>query len=294
MLIFFRRFSYKKLKRLSIVWLTLALIFLHSLGIGIVLAGGKGQHTAYDLYFNSRNPVISSERLGLLTTMRIDLQRHVMGWSPSLVAEQPFIPEPDLVPVIEESNKDSEKSNEEDKPIVIEYNEMEIDFEQLISEEENEEIIEMHHYFANSTPSEKNEYTGKYEGYNLILITAESFAPYAINEEVTPTLHKLKNQGYHFTNFYTPLWEVSTTDGEYVALTGLLPKSGVWSFTESGYNHLPFVMGNQLKNLGYKRSHITIIHTPITIGMLPTLILGMNTKELETDLTCERYGLHLT
>src|SRR5690606_372494 len=97
----------------------------------------------------------------------------------------------------------------------------------------------------------KNDYTGKYKGYNLILITAESFSPFAIDENVTPTLYKMANEGYQFTNFYTPVWGVSTSDGEYVALQGLIPKSGVWSFQESGKNSLPFVLGNQLKKLNY-------------------------------------------
>jgi lipoteichoic acid synthase len=44
---------------------------------------------------------------------------------------------------------------------------------------------------------------------------------------------------------------VSTSDGEYVACTGLIPKSGVWSFARSAENYLPFVMGNQFKKLGY-------------------------------------------
>lgn len=246
--------SLQKFKRHFIGWLALALILVHSIGIGIVLFGDKGQHTAHDLYFNSRNLVISSDRLGLLTTMRIDLQRHMFGWAPSIKAAPPYVPKPNLETEIEDNNKDieSKKADKVQEENIIEYNVMDIDFDQLITQEEDEKIIEMHHYFSNVTPTEKNEYTGRFKGYNLILITAESFAPYAINEEVTPTLHKLITQGYHFTNFYTPLWEVSTTDGEYVALTGLLPKSGVWSFTESGNNHLPFVMGSQFKNLGYK------------------------------------------
>nr|WP_239534029.1 LTA synthase family protein [Thalassobacillus pellis] len=110
----------------------------------------------------------------------------------------------------------------------------------------------MHRYFSNVEPTEKNNYTGKYKGYNLIFITAESFSPYAVHKEVTPTLYKLVNKGYNFPNFYNPSWGVSTSDGEYVACTSLLPKSGVWSFFKSGDNHMPFAMGNQLKQLGYK------------------------------------------
>ncbi len=265
LLVFGKKYlSFQKLKLRYIGGLVLALILVHSIGVTIVLAGGKTQHSAYDLYFNSRNPVISTDRLGLITTMRIDLQRQMFGWSPSLEVVAPLIPEPTLETGNEDNEKDMEDEKEENidgekdsnngkkEEVIIEYNMLDIDFDELIANEEDQEIKEMHRYFASVSPTSQNEYTGKFEGYNLILITAESYAPYAVHEEATPTLHKLINEGFHFTNFYTPLWEVSTTDGEYVALTGLLPKSGVWSFTESASNDLPFVMGNQLNDLGYK------------------------------------------
>ena len=54
-----------------------------------------------------------------------------------------------------------------------------------------------------------------FEGCNLILITAESFSYLAIDPELTPTLYKLQTEGFNFTNFYTPYWDVSTSDGEY-------------------------------------------------------------------------------
>ncbi|HCX03493.1 MAG TPA: sulfatase, partial [Clostridiales bacterium] len=70
---------------------------------------------------------------------------------------------------------------------------------------ENDEIIKnMHQYFKNLEPSEKNKYTGKFKGYNLILITAESFHRVAIDKELTPTLYKMQHEGYNFTNFYNP------------------------------------------------------------------------------------------
>lgn len=241
--------------------LLLACALFHFLGVGSVYAGDKEQHSAYDLYFHSRNPILSMDRLGLMTTMRLDLQRHALGWSPSLeiyapVVEQEtipaFSPVDDITEEQDQGTERAEKTEEIEPPPPPEYNKMDIDFEKLIQGEEDEELITMHQYFQNRLPTEKNEFTGKFEGYNLILITAESYAPYAVRKEVTPTLYKMINEGYHFSNFYTPLWEVSTSDGEYVALTGLLPKSGVWSFEQSGSNYLPFVMGNQFKELGYK------------------------------------------
>ncbi|RHW41715.1 alkaline phosphatase family protein [Neobacillus notoginsengisoli] len=211
-------------------------------GVGTVFASGKKVNSAYDLYYRSSIPLLSVERLGLLTTMRVDLQRLVTGWAPTID-----------IPVKNNlgwgSNLLPGFPDEQEAP--IEYNVMNIDFKGRISNEKNQEIKKMHTYFSQVPPTEKNEHTGKFKGYNLIFITAESFSPYAVHKEITPTLYKLIHEGYHFKNFYNPVWGVSTSDGEYVACTGLLPKSGVWSFQESAANYLPFVMGNQLKKIGY-------------------------------------------
>ena len=133
------------------------------------------------------------------------------------------------------------------------YNMMDIDFDALYASEKNNAVKGLHEYFAYQRPSQKNEYTGMFEGYNLLMFCAEAFSPFAVDPELTPTLYKLVNEGFHFTDFYTPIWWVSTSDGEYVACTGLIPRSsGGWSFRGSATNYLPFVMGNQLKSLGYK------------------------------------------
>ncbi len=205
-----------------------------------VFAEGKEQNTAYDLYFKKSQPNLSVKKLGLITTMRLDFKRLLVGWSPpvenlpEMTIKKPANPK---APGIEKK---------------IEYNTMNINFAKLIAEEKDETINNMHLYFENTEPTVKNEYTGKYKGYNLILITAEAFSPYAVDENLTPTLHKMVYGGYYFSDFYTPVWGVSTSDGEYVACTGLIPKSGVWSFYKSGDISMPFVMGNQLKKLGYK------------------------------------------
>ena len=38
-----------------------------------------------------------------------------------------------------------------------------------------------------------------FAGYNLVLITAESFSPQIVSQEHTPTLYKLCNSGFDFT-----------------------------------------------------------------------------------------------
>ncbi len=140
---------------------------------------------------------------------------------------------------------------------------MDIDFAALAQSETDEDIQNLHHYFANETPSYQNEYTGMFEGYNLIQITAEGFSPYAIDKEITPTLYKMYSGGFQFTNFYTPLWEVSTFDGEYCATTGLIPKSGVWSYYLAGEEQvlLPFTMPQQFRHDGLEKVRAYHNHT---------------------------------
>ncbi|MBU9714189.1 LTA synthase family protein [Evansella tamaricis] len=251
-------FTFERMKWQYRTIFILMVIVFHVIGVAAVFGGGKEQHSAHDLYFKTNNSFLSVERLGLITTMRIDFQRHLTGWSPTIEVSSPFIEpiaiisEPDHDYTTEEKGLENTKISDEIYEDEVEYNVLDIDFDSLISTEDNDTLKKMHEYFQSVPPTEKNDFTGKYEGYNLVLLTAEAFSPYAVHEELTPTLFKLVHEGYHFTNFYTPLWEVSTSDGEYVALTGLIPKSGVWSFHQSSEIAQPFVLGNQLNTLNYK------------------------------------------
>lgn len=190
-------------------------------------------YNAKDLYYNTHAPTISTQKLGLLTTMRLDLKRAIFGFTDKIMLEDKEI---------EEVNKSGNKK---------EYNILNIDFDKLIEEEDNDKIRSLHKYFKSVTPTEKNKYSGMFKDKNLIVITAEAFSPIAIDKELTPTLYKMYTEGFSFSNFYTPIFYVSTSDGEYVSLTSLLPKEGVWSFQESSKISLPFVYGNILKDYGY-------------------------------------------
>lgn len=131
------------------------------------------------------------------------------------------------------------------------FNTMDIDFEALMAGGKEDPYYPLHKYFSSVSPTATNQYTGMFKGDNLIMLTAESFSPYVISPELTPTLYRMATEGFVFNNFYNPVWWVSTSDGEYVACTGLIPKSGVWSLAASGKNYMPFTMGNQFRKLGY-------------------------------------------
>ena len=235
--------------------------------------------TAYSKFFGQESYVESINRTGLLSTMHVDLLKQIVeeDASTSLISgDKPYQsieeaqnwnanPSPASsspggisgVPDISAQEPDGVGTTDvaepsPSTPVEYGYNVMPIDFAALMEGEKNDSVISLHEYFAYEKPSQKNEYTGMFEGYNLIMFTAEGFSQYAVDPVLTPTLYKMVNEGFHFTNFYTPIWGTSTSDGEYVACTGLIPKPGVWSFKASAENYLPFTMGNQLKKLGYK------------------------------------------
>lgn len=215
---------------------------------------GKGPMSPYDLYHDTNDLSKGAYQLGLATAFRLDVQRLIFGFHGGELEEEE-IPEE----LSEEWTEQTEEPTsepllpvptepEEEPP---EYNILPIDFEGYLTEESDETVAELHRYFSQQLPTEKNEKTGLFAGCNLIQITAEGFSHLAIDPELTPTLYRLQNEGMQFPNFYTAYWGVSTSDGEYVNLTGTIPKSGAWSLQETADNAMPLTMAQQLKHLGY-------------------------------------------
>ena len=230
---------HKKIKSESfnpkILWkkaLVLLITFIITV-LSLNLDTKKSIYTAKNLYYNQHYPNQMAQTFGILTTMRLDLERTISGF------------EEKTIEVSETPDKEVNKNPK------IEYNVADIDYDSLIKNETNEEIKNIHNYVKSSTPSEKNIYTGMFKGKNLIAIVAEAFSPIAVNKDLTPTLYKLVNSGFVFNNFYTPVYYVSTSDGEYVTLNSLLPKESVWSFSKSSKNYLPYAYGNLFKEIGY-------------------------------------------
>lgn len=68
-----------------------------------------------------------------------------------------------------------------------------------------------------------NEYTGMFEGKNVIFILAESYDELALSEELTPNIYRIKTEGLDFQNHYTPVYPRTTCDTEVIINTGLVP-----------------------------------------------------------------------
>lgn len=235
-IILFKKFNFeKKNYKFYIILILLSLTIYISFIVLLNFSNKSKTYSSYNLYFNTHVPKLAVRDFGVLTEMRLDLKRTLFGFEEKIVTE----------------NKNTSTTKPENVEEEILYHKMEIDFDDLIENEKNSTIKSMHEYFKSIEPTPNNKYTGMFEGKNLIVIVAEAFSLMSINEELTPTLYKLYNEGFQFTNFYTPVYYVSTSDGEYVSLTSLLPKDGTWSMSASRNNYLPFVYGNMFKNIGY-------------------------------------------
>ena len=155
----------------------------------------------------------------------------------------------------DDEQKSGKNDSEDEAVIDTSPNVLDIDFDELMEAAPNENIRAMHEYISRVKPTNKNEYTGMFEGYNLIFFVAEGFSGLCIDEKRTPMLYKMKYEGFYFDNYYTPLWYGSTLGGEYADLTGLMPKNGGYlSMSKSGQNKndMMFTLSRQLLKKGYK------------------------------------------
>lgn len=111
------------------------------------------------------------------------------------------------------------------------------------------------YYEQNKNENKTNQYTNIFEGKNLIVIHAESLQTMVINteinnQEITPNLNKLANEGIFFSNFYSQVGVGTSSDAEFTFSTSLLPSSNGTVFVN--YYDRKFVTIQQLlKQKGY-------------------------------------------
>ena len=221
-------------KEILINIVAIIIVYLLSL-LTIELTSNSNEiYSNKNLYYSINNANYNLRKFGLLTTIRLDFNRSITGFE-----------EKNLY-VYENQNGEEKIINQDD------YNMLDIDFNKLIENEQDENIKEIHTYISKQEPTKKNEYTGLFKGKNLIVVVAESFSELAIREDLTPTLYKMYNQGFNFKNFYTPLFPVSTADGEYLTDNSLVPAEGTWSIETVAGNYMPYSYPNALKEQGYK------------------------------------------
>lgn len=127
-------------------------------------------------------------------------------------------------------------------------------WDSLLAEESDESILSIDNFLKNKPVSDYNDYTGIFEGKNLIMIMIEAFDYMAIDKQLTPTLYKMKNEGWFFNNYYTPKYSCTTGESEFISLTSLVPENNTCAPNDYKNNTYPGNVFNLFKQEGYYTS----------------------------------------
>lgn len=232
-IIIHKKIDFIKTDRRKLVINICGILECYLISLVIMIPGKNNLYSSYEFYFKRNDPTLSADKLGILTTMRLDFTRWLTGFEEELVI-----------------NNDNNIEEPTDILEEIKYNELDIDFEKLSKIENNSSLQQLAEYFKNAEKTRQNEYTGIFRDKNLIFILAEGFNEIAVDENLTPTLYKLTHEGFVFNNFYSPVF-LSTTGGEFQAMTGLIPTQEILSSWKTPGKELLFSLGNVFNDLGY-------------------------------------------
>lgn len=254
-----------------------AFLLLHGAALGLVHLGvwNNLDLNPAVLYRSDTAPDDQVDRLGLVTMLRLDLKYKLFPLSASsgefVAVALPDEEEEDEAPPVEtpapspspspeavaQGAPDNEKEPEPTptpEPVDRSPQVLNVNLEKMAAESQNSDVTWLAEYFASLKPTNKNEYTGLFEGCNVIFLTLEGFSGYAISEQYTPTLYRLQHEGFYFKNYYTALHYTSTSNGECQHLLGLYPKNGnpisMSRTGETGF-HAVFSLAQQLGKQGY-------------------------------------------
>lgn len=181
------------------------------------------------------------EQFGFLTGVQLDVRERMFGratFQDIDIIEALATPEPEVTPEVTA------------EPVNYGLNQMELPLDDPFGIATNE-IKDLNRYVASLTASKKNEWTGRFQGKNLIIITAEAFTKEVIDPERTPTLYRMATKGVQFTDYYQ-FAAAGTTGGEFQQLFGLLPNWGLDSFKQMTSHSYNMAITQYLAAQGYQ------------------------------------------
>ena len=127
-------------------------------------------------------------------------------------------------------------------------------YEDILANEKNTNYKTLHEYFLSKSITPKNDYTGMFKGKNLIIVQMESISNLLLMKEYYPNFNKLWDEGWAFTNMYSPRNACATGNNEMSAMISLFPEN--LSCTANIYqnNVYPYSIFNMFNNNGYTTS----------------------------------------
>ncbi len=234
----------RKLNLAQKIVFPIVIAILHIVCVLCLPLFGNGAYSPKDLYSDTFVLSFSEKIFGVFTSTRLEVKGLLFGTGGgSIITEDPGSEQPVT-------------------PVNYDDNVLDIDFAALAANEKDKSIQNLHNYFAARTPTKQNAYTGMFKGYNVVELVCESFSPYLIDEQRTPTLYKMAHDGIVLNNYYDTICD-NTSNSEYTFINSNLPDTSLlgkgWrnfydynSCTVSKDNYLPMALGNLMKSEGYK------------------------------------------
>lgn len=158
--------------------------------------------TNKSLFNYPSNPALTIKNFGTTVYLILDIKGTITG-----PISETYTPEEPEKPVIDNSRKIDDEA-----------------WDSLSKVEEDPSMITLNSYFKNRTIYPTNEYTGKFEDKNLIMIMMESIGEAVFHEdykEYFPTLYKLYSEGMTGINNYSPRNNCATGESELTSQTSL-------------------------------------------------------------------------
>ena len=167
-----------------------------------------------------------------------------------------------------------------------EYEEIEgisdAEWERIIDATKNKDYQALNEYFSSLSRSNKNEYTGMFEGKNVIFILLESVNDIIVEyPEYYPNFAKILEHSYYFKNNYSPRNACATLNNEFSGMTSLYSVSKVCT----GKEYINNTYYQSVFNLFNNKEYITFSAHDYTEAYYPR-------KKFHTNLgSGEYYGV---
>lgn len=225
-------------------------VVLYLVNVGVIYLN----ETDRNMYSKEYHYDSAVTHFGVITGLRLDIKNSILSDTQDVAFEMESTTESAIIeekePDISDEKLTINNNLEEEQPVIpAGKNELDIDFGAL-AEKDGGQYASIDEYVASLDASSKNEYTGLFEGKNLIFFTAEAFTDEVIDKDLTPTLYRLANKGIQFTDFYQPAG-AGTTGGEYSNIFGMLPTAGGDSVKKTA-THLNWTtIASRLSEKGY-------------------------------------------
>ena len=162
-----------------------------------------------ELFRNPSNPNIAANQFGISTFGILDVKTAI------------FPVEESSVEVKFENKNNNANANtdptEEDRTRKID----DTAWNKLAESETNIDYKNLNNYFMSRQITSKNDYTGVFEGKNLIVIMMESVNNILLDENYYPNFAKMMKNGWYFENSYSPRNSCSTGNNEMTGMVSL-------------------------------------------------------------------------